>query len=316
MKDNYIKEASFGSLDESKVASWTWKALLKLRPLAERFITCTLGNGDKASFWFDSWCVLGPLERFFGPSGPMQTGMEIDSKVADACSDAGWLLRPARSQEAEELQILLCSVPLPSHSQSPDTYSWRVNDTDMESYSTKLTWESLRPRGQKQDWAGKVWFKGHVPSHAFMMWVAHLDRLPTRSRLASWGLQIDTCCCVCNHFHETRDHVFLRCEYAEQIWKMAIRRLGYRPVLFHTWDALLAWIDMRVRHCPSTLRKLTVQAILYRLWRERNQRLHNASPTPPQVSFKEIDRQIRNAILARKHRRNFKNLMQIWLTHE
>lgn len=149
-----------------------------------------------------------------------------------------------------------------------------------------------------------------------MMWVVQLNRLPTRSRLASWGLQIDTCCCVCNHYHETRDHIFLRCEYAEQIWKLVLTRLGYRPVLFHIWEALLQWIGLRVSHCPPTLRKLTVQAVIYRLWRERNQRLHNGISSPPQVSFKEIDRQIRNAILARKHRRNFKNIMGIWLAHE
>ncbi|KAJ0254646.1 hypothetical protein HA466_0105300 [Hirschfeldia incana] len=125
--------------------------------------------------------------------------------------------------------------------------SWKVDDMDLESYSAKHTWESLRP---------------------------------------------------------------------QRIWKLALMRLGYRPVLFHTWEALLAWIGIRVSHCPPTLRKLTVQAVIYRLWRERNQRLHNGGPSSPQRSFKEIDRQIRNAILARKHRRNFKNMMSIWLRHE
>ncbi|KAH0923505.1 hypothetical protein HID58_023523 [Brassica napus] len=156
----------------------------------------------------------------------------------------------------------------------------------------------LPPRQQKKEWAGK------------------LDRLPTRSRLASWGLQIDTCCCVCNNYHETRDHIFLRCAYAEQIWKIVIRRLGYRPILFHTWEAFLTWIGLKVSHCPSTLRKVTAQAVIYRLWRERNNRLHNGIQTPPEVSFKEIDRQVRNVILARKHRHTFQNLMSIWLTYE
>nr|VDD35220.1 unnamed protein product [Brassica oleracea] len=88
------------------------------------------------------------------------------------------------------------------------------------------------------------------------------------------------------------------------------------PVLFHTWEALLSWIGLKTSHCPSTLRKIVVQAVIYRLWRERNNRLHNITQTPPAVSFKEIDRQIRNAILARKNRRNFNNIMSIWLTHE
>ncbi|KAJ0237607.1 GTP binding domain-containing protein [Hirschfeldia incana] len=48
-------------------------------------------------------------------------------------------------------------MPLPSLSLSSDAYSWTVNDLAMDSYSAKHTWESLRPRGQKQDWADTVW---------------------------------------------------------------------------------------------------------------------------------------------------------------
>uniref|UniRef100_A0A0D3AK75 Reverse transcriptase zinc-binding domain-containing protein n=1 Tax=Brassica oleracea var. oleracea TaxID=109376 RepID=A0A0D3AK75_BRAOL len=146
----------------------------------------------------------------------------------------------------------------------------------------------IRPREQKKEWAEKV---------CLIDFLHDLD----------W-LQIDTCCCVCNNYHETRDHIFLRCTYAEQIWRIVIRRLGYRPILFHTWEALLTWIGLKVSHCPSTLRKVTAQAVIYRLWRERNNRLHNGTQIPPEVSFQ--------GILARKHRRTFKNLMNIWLTYE
>lgn len=193
VKANLIQEYSFWCLDKNMTASWTWKALLKLRTLAKNFIRCALGNGTKASFWFDQWSPLGPLIDHFGPSGPAQTGIILTSSFADACSERGWTIRPSRSPAAEEFQIMLCSIPLPSLAASHDSYSWLANDMDLSDFSAKHTWESVRPRGQKQEWADKVWFKGYVPSHAFMMWVAQLDRLPTRSRLASWGLQIDTC---------------------------------------------------------------------------------------------------------------------------
>ncbi|KAG5378478.1 hypothetical protein IGI04_026320 [Brassica rapa subsp. trilocularis] len=49
------------------------------------------------------------------------------------------------------------------------------------------TWESIRNRRDTQSWTENVWFKGSIPSHAFMMWMAHLDRLPTRSRIAIWA---------------------------------------------------------------------------------------------------------------------------------
>ncbi|KAF3549728.1 hypothetical protein DY000_02009522, partial [Brassica cretica] len=54
-------------------------------------------------------------------------------------------------------------------------------------FSGKFTWESLQPRGQVQEWADFVWFKGSKTSHAFMMWIAQTNILPTRTHLVLWG---------------------------------------------------------------------------------------------------------------------------------
>ena len=43
VKANHIKDSSFWCLDKDMLASWTWKALLKLRPLAEGSSDVTLG---------------------------------------------------------------------------------------------------------------------------------------------------------------------------------------------------------------------------------------------------------------------------------
>lgn len=145
-------------------ASRTWKAFLKMRPLAMRFIRCALGNGSTASFWFDHCSELGPLLTNFGPSGHRQKGIDMTSKVAGACSANGWSIRPARSPEAENFHIMLCSISLPTNFKLPDTYKWIVNDLAMDSFSAKLIWESLRPRGQREDWTDTVWFKEHIPS--------------------------------------------------------------------------------------------------------------------------------------------------------
>ena len=180
IKTHRITDASFWSIDESKQSSWTWKSLLKLRSIAQQFLRCEVGDGNMASFWFDHWSPLGPLVKLFGNSGPRQLGVPLNAKVSTCCTDIGWSLRPARSLAAEQVHIMLCSISLPSHSNSPDKYLWHVIDQSLPSYSAKLSWEILRQHGQKQGWAKKVWFKGHVPSHAFLMWVAHLNRLPTR----------------------------------------------------------------------------------------------------------------------------------------
>ncbi|XP_013699606.1 uncharacterized protein LOC106403308 [Brassica napus] len=84
---------------------------------------------------------------------------------------------------------------------------------------SSTTWNILRPRQEEVDWHDVVWFKGAIPKHSFTMWVANYDRLLTRSRLAAWGMAIAMDCPFCSRSIETRDHLFLRCEYNLDVWR-------------------------------------------------------------------------------------------------
>ncbi|CAN6862971.1 unnamed protein product, partial [Brassica oleracea] len=129
--------------------------------------------------------------------------------------------------------------------------------------------------------------------------LTNLDRLYTRCRIASWDPGIDKSCLLCGH---------------EQVWKLVIHRLGYRPFLFHTWTAFISWLDdLNDNTCSITLRRLVAQAVIYSIWSERNNRLPNATSSVPQRIFKDIDRLVLNIILARKKRKKFRKLMQAWL---
>ncbi|XP_013658178.1 uncharacterized protein LOC125595072 [Brassica napus] len=279
-KHHRLKRLSIWSLDEKKQGSWIWKSILKLRPLTENFIRCEVGNGEQASFWFDFWLPIGPLINLL-----------------------------ARSPQAEQLHIILCSVQPPSLSSVRDCYNWYVDDLYLDSFNTARTWESVRDRSSTVDWESVVWFGGHVPRHAFHMWVTHLDRLPTISRIAAWDHNVENSCLLCNAPDENRDHLFLRCRFSERLWKMIIRRLGYQPFLFHTWTSLIEWLRMKDYTCPQTLHKLAAHAVIYHLWLERNNHLHNAVFSSTDRIFKNIDRHIRNTILARRGRKKFHSLM-------
>ena len=149
-------------MDDSSQSSWIWKALLKLRNLAEQFLRCHIWNGRTASFWYDYWTSIGPLIKIFGQSGPTQLGIPLTSTVSAACSTSGWYMWPARSQESESLQIYLCSIPLPSLSPGSDSYTWDVDDLSHKSFTAKHTWEAIRNRGNKQPWTPFVWYKGFI----------------------------------------------------------------------------------------------------------------------------------------------------------
>ncbi|XP_013632514.1 PREDICTED: uncharacterized protein LOC106337977 [Brassica oleracea var. oleracea] len=216
--------------------------------------------------------VLGPLINAFGPTCPSELQLPLNTTVADACTPIGWNFRGARSQAAEELQIALTTFHLPATSHVKDKYVWVVNDHESTSFSIARTWDEIRNRARKQEWTSNIWFKGSVPRHSFNFWIAHLDRLPTRQRLASWGILIYDSCCLCDMVQESRDHLLLRCEISESIWKIALQRLGYRSFLFHTWTSFMHWLSHRDSSCPLLLKRLVGQAVVYALWTERNRK--------------------------------------------
>lgn len=311
-----MKDENLWSLDVEKTTSSTWKALLSLRGLAAQFIRAKIGNGQRISFWFDHWTPLGPLIHRFGDLGPRELSISISATVSEACTQSGWLLRGARSPAAEELQTYLTSIPLPTLSPKDDYYAWEIEGTELNTFSTRKTWNVVRNREEEKDWTRNIWFKGHVPRQAFTAWIAHQDRLPTRTRLISWGMNISSSCCLCNRVDETRTHLFLQCEISEEIWALVLRRLGHSHRAFHTWIAFAEWTALNDSVTSRTLKRLVSQATISSIWTERNKRLHDSESRTPAAIFKVIDRFIRDVLLGKRKLKRFQPLMQLWLRYE
>ncbi|KAF8090809.1 hypothetical protein N665_0466s0013 [Sinapis alba] len=316
MRENRLKEESLWSVDIEKVSSWTWCALLHLRHIAKQFIRAKIGNGRRISFWWDHWTPLGPLLSRFGSVGPCKTTISITATVSNVCCDTGWLIRGARSPAAEELHIHLTTIPLPSLQRGPDTYVWRIGNVDYTSFSTSKAWEIIRQRGQRQSWSSNTWFSGAVPRDAFTMWVANHDRLPTRARLARWGIASSSSCCLCDSATETKDHLFLQCQVSKEFWDLIHLRLLNRRLVFHTWTAFNEWISISNSSTPRLLKRLLYQATIYTLWIERNKRLHDNIASSTFQLFRSLDRLIRDIILENRLNPKFSGLMQYWLVRD
>lgn len=306
---------SFWALKMKTTDSWLWKTLLKIRHLAERFKKCRITSGYKAWFWYDSWSPMGPLIKWLGETGPSSLRIPLNARVADACNSNGWILAPSRSENALSLQVYLTTIPLPTASadDEEDSFGWYVDDRFFGAFSASKTWEALRPRDTTKAWSTMIWFKGSTPRHAFNMWIANLDRLPTLSRLASWGLNVSNVCCMCSDSVETRDHLFIFCPYTVVIWSAIWQRLRLPNPLFTSWDSLLNWCKVRNASSPQLLRLVLLHALVYTVWRQRNNLLHNQIIVPPITIFKDIDRQVINTITARRHLKKFSRLMSLWL---
>lgn len=136
---HHLQQSSFWEIQVSDSDSWVWKSLLKLRPLAERFITTEVGNGLQTHFWYDCWTPLGPIIKLLGDSGPRALRLPLNSLVADACSIDSWNLPATRSDNEVTLHAYLTTRTPPSLSSVPDIRFWLINGVKLKQCSASQT---------------------------------------------------------------------------------------------------------------------------------------------------------------------------------
>ncbi|XP_013653696.1 uncharacterized protein LOC106358439 [Brassica napus] len=196
-KHHHLHSASFWATEAKNSDSASWESIISLKPLATIFLKCSIKNGETALFWYDLWTPFWQLIEFIGQAGQRDLNVPINATVREASSEMVWRLSSPRSDMALTFQIHLTTLPLPHLQSARNTYHWIADNPDCHGYFSSKTWEVLRPRVSPKQWTKAVWFSGAIPCQAFNMWLASLNRLPTKVCLASWGLNIHTNCCFC-----------------------------------------------------------------------------------------------------------------------
>ncbi|KAH7843862.1 hypothetical protein Vadar_021521 [Vaccinium darrowii] len=141
-------------------------------------------------------------------------------------------------------------------------------------FPTKTAWEAIRTKGPIVPWHKAIWFPRSVPRWAIILWIALLGRLSTKDRLLAWGVTSDDVCTLCGADHESHDHLFFGCQYASRIWSHFFHLNGVNRHGLKLRDEE-AWI---VQHSggssmKNTIYKLSLAAVVYNIWRERNGRI-------------------------------------------
>nr|XP_016476233.1 PREDICTED: uncharacterized protein LOC107797822 [Nicotiana tabacum] len=65
------------------------------------------------------------------------------------------------------------------------------------------------------EWKSLMFNNAARPKAKFIMWLMMYGRLMTCNRLSSWKIIVDTQCVMCRKQVETRDHLFVQCEYTK-----------------------------------------------------------------------------------------------------
>lgn len=163
---------------------------------------------------------------------------------------------------------------VPLISEDVDRTLWVDINGKLTNYSTKVAWESLRDNWPKVGWSNVVWFSQCTPKHAFILWLAVLNKLLTQDRMLVWHQRDVLKCSVCNSCVDSHQHLFFECGFSEKVWK-EVRNKGSLIGGCHDLNSVINVIadGGNKNNIWSVVNKLLIAATVYFLWNERNKRM-------------------------------------------
>ncbi|KAL0731827.1 hypothetical protein Bca4012_027921 [Brassica carinata] len=151
--------------------------------------------------------------------------------------------------------------------------------------------------------------------------MAVLLRLPTRDRLASWGLAVPLHCVLCNSGDESHHHLHFQCPFVASVWAhFCGNSILIPPTSFLAVDGLLSQQHLNDSPGLRSVVKLVMQAIVYCSWRERNSRIFQQVVTPAAGIIAQVHRLLRDRLISirqapfRQPRTAASSLLQVYLS--
>ncbi|KAL2934382.1 LINE-1 reverse transcriptase-like protein [Bienertia sinuspersici] len=186
---------------------------------------------------------------------------------------------------------------------------WEVKDTlkhgyrknvwlaNPKGYTIASGYSWLRGDQEKVDWSGWVWNRLNIPKHRFICWLAMWNRLKTRSRLVLMGVTPSDLCPCCEQNAETLQHLLFECPFGSRMWDMLKEKTGVNA----TTDSLQncnVWLQSVKNRFRRAVLQSMATAVVYHIWRIRNDVIWNQAIRRPDVVFQSLYREIYWRILS------------------
>lgn len=155
-----------------------------------------------------------------------------------------------------------------------DELVWKSRNGKVDKFSVRQAYIDLQPEEEHVIWSKMLWVSQNIPKHAFILWLVVQNRLITQVKLKKWGSYDMMVCALCNEDSDSHQHLFFACNYAKQFWNRVCLKTGLH---WDEWD----WNDTIRRQAgmehgnniTSIIRRISIAASVYLIWRERNCRL-------------------------------------------
>lgn len=265
--------------------------------------TITIGNGETAKFWADSW-LNGQAPMKMAPL-LFKLAARKNLSVSEALLNGRWmkgLQKITTEAQLDELVDLWTCLQSVSLSDGMDSISWNItadgNYSAVSAYNVQFHGRIRQPH-LEQVWRIKC--EGKV---RFFFWLMLQNRNWTAERLHARGLPHYPVCCLCDQEFETAAHLALLCPFAKEVWAKfetqypQAARLAFASTTVNGW-----WTKARRgRHIEQKKKEISVAIyIFWHIWKERGSRIFEGlSATPDAVASRvNADLQLCNLAWAR-----------------
>ncbi|KAJ9542442.1 hypothetical protein OSB04_028948 [Centaurea solstitialis] len=274
--------STFWRMNKSNSWSWVLRKMLGLRCVIRPHIQVIVGDGRNTHAWEDKWLDCGPLATLITYRRIHAQGFTVNDTVRDflTASDGGW----PDDWVHRHPELLMYNLLLMTEER--DLVRWRSRHHGLINFSVKDVYVSLDENYDRLPWTSSVWFVGHIPKHAFCLWTACHQRLPTQDRLAEWKHDPpDWKCGLCGMCLDSHSHLFFYCIYAASVWARIKAAVDWDDAPT-SWDDVVEWLSGPVP--PRKFNhKIALAAAIYMIWKERCTRLFSSDWKSEIVCAKE-----------------------------
>jgi hypothetical protein len=190
--------------------------------------------------------------------------------------DNGTLRLPAALTADVTIQNYVNNIILPT-SQLPDVLVWR--HTSDGKLNSKQAFEFLRPSATDLSWAENIWSTAIPPSHSCIYWRLHHNKMPTDENLRRRGCIVVSVCSLCMSTDESSEHLFLRCNFANQLWDW----IGMKLNCIIDRSTAGSLLSCRPARCSSQVSDIYIAAVLHTIhsiwWARNSLRFSDVVPT-------------------------------------
>ncbi|PKU62559.1 Putative ribonuclease H protein [Dendrobium catenatum] len=237
-------------------ASNFWKLICCKAVGFKNLVSFKVGKDCNYSLYLDPWFYGEPL----GSSSVSPSGMGCC--VKDVIMNGRWNLP---SSWPNNISSRILSIPI----LDVDNLTWIGPSKPSSKFFSSHFYSSL----DKVEWYKYIWHKKHAIRFACYAWMAILGKLKCADSLIRRGLQVNPVCNFCSGLPETHSHLFFWCDFSFGVLTKllpAANNFFLRPNLFQVYDFM--WNHANLAVLEKKFVSLAISAIVYFLWRERNQR--------------------------------------------